>query len=484
VNDFYNITGERLTGENVHEFEITINPNHNVFKGHFPNQPIVPGVFSINIIKQLFERISGKPLRYYAIKQCKFLQPIIPQDGKTMRVEIKVQGAQTIYATIFENEKPVVKLRAEILNVALIIPTYNNGKTIAQIIEDARPYIDNIIVVNDGSTDKTSEILQDTKNIVLLQHSTNKGKGVALRTAFRYAIQNGFSHAITIDADGQHKAADIPKFLDELATDNNTLLIGARNLHAENMPGKNTFANKFSNFWIWAETGVRMQDTQSGFRLYPLKPLQKMRFITRHYDFEVEAMVRLSWKGIALKNIPIEIIYPPKGERVSHFKPIKDFARISLLNTFLVLYAILIAHPARFFKQFSWKNFTNISDSNIKITLSIGTGIAFGILPFWGYQMILAGVTAVVFKLNKLITIAASNISIPPMIPIILYLSYVFGGLILGLPITISLSHISFATIGEALLQYIVGSFILAGTAGFVFGLACYITLAIFRKKR
>jgi uncharacterized protein (DUF2062 family) len=162
--------------------------------------------------------------------------------------------------------------------------------------------------------------------------------------------------------------------------------------------------------------------------------------------------------------------------------------RIGALNFLLVNYAILWTHPTRFFRQFSWKNFIHTKDSNIKISLSVGTGVAFGILPVWGYQMVLAGVTAITFKLNKLITVAASNISIPPMIPIILYASYAIGGLIMGRPLTISFSDISLKTLLEAFatafLQYIAGSFILAGTAGFVFGIICYVFLTIFRPKK
>jgi glycosyltransferase involved in cell wall biosynthesis/3-hydroxymyristoyl/3-hydroxydecanoyl-(acyl carrier protein) dehydratase len=499
MNDFFTIVSSNKIG-NVFYFDVTINPNSQVFKGHFPNQPVVPGVFSIDMIRQCFASTSdfGTAGRFHSIKQCKFLQPIIPKEGQILRIEIHSPqtGNTPLQATIFENDKPVLKLKATILNVAVIIPTYNNEKTITKVVEEVKYYADNIIVVNDGSTDGTGDILRSTQGITLLQHTTNRGTGAALKTTFRHALATGFTHAITIDADGQHKASNIPAFLNELAnapasagkcydTSNgsNTLIIGARNLHAENMPPKNTFANKFSNFWIWAETSVRLQDTQSGFRLYPLEPLRKMKFITHHYDFEVELMVRLSWKGVILKNIPIDVYYPPADEKVSHFKPFKDFARISALNFLLVFYALLWAHPTRFFRQFSWRDFVYTKDSNIKIALSVGTGIACGILPAWGCQMILAGVTALAFKLNKLITIASSNISIPPMIPVILYASYAIGELVVGRPVTISFSHISFETIGTVLFQYITGSFILAGTAGFVFGVISYILLSIFRKR-
>ncbi|MDR0619245.1 MAG: DUF2062 domain-containing protein [Bacteroidales bacterium] len=486
MSDFFTIISSEKQGD-VFSFNVTLNPDNEVFKGHFPNQPVVPGVFSIDMIRQCFTSIANTAdFRFHSIKQCKFLQPIIPKKGQILRIEIHPPqtGSALLHAAIFENDKPVLKLKATVLNVAVVIPTYNNEKTIAKVIEEVKYYADNIIVVNDGSTDATGEILRNMQGITLLQHATNEGKGAALKTAFRYALANGFIHAITIDADGQHKASNITVFLNELANgDDNTLLTGARNLHAENMPEKNTFANKFSNFWIWAETGIRLQDTQSGFRLYPLKPLQKMKFITRRYDFEVELMVRLSWKGVMLKNIPIEVYYPPANERVSHFKPFKDFMRISMLNFLLIPYALLWVHPTHLFRHFSWRNIVYAKDSNMKIALSIGTGVACGILPVWGYQIILAGFAALIFKLNKLITLASSNISIPPMIPVVLYASYAIGGLVMRRPLTISLSNISFETISTGLLQYIAGSIILAGTAGFVFGVISYILLSIFRKR-
>lgn len=101
------------------------------------------------------------------------------------------------------------------------------------------------------------------------------------------------------------------------------------------MPSKNTFANKFSNFWYKVETGQTLSDSQSGFRLYPLTRLKGMRFYTPRYEFEVEVIVRAAWRGVAVKNIPIRVYYPPQEERVSHFKPAKDFTRISVLNTCL-----------------------------------------------------------------------------------------------------------------------------------------------------
>ena len=184
------------------------------------------------------------------------------------------------------------------LKCVVLIPTYNNEKTLKQVIDSVRLYSPNIMVVNDGSTDSTAEILSKEEGIHIVSYENNRGKGYALKTGLREAINLGYKYAITIDSDGQHYADDIPVFINEIKENPKSLLVGARNLQAENMPSKNTFANKFSNFWYKVETGITLSDTQSGFRLYPLDFIKSTRFITRGYEFEVEVIVRAAWKVI------------------------------------------------------------------------------------------------------------------------------------------------------------------------------------------
>lgn len=138
----------------------------------------------------------------------------------------------------------------EELKVCVIIPTYNNQDTIASVINDVKNYTNKIIVVNDGSTDKTSEILKQFGDTIVIEYAENIGKGQAIRLGFIKALELRFEYAITIDADGQHYADDLPLFLQKLKENPKSLIIGSRNINAEGMPGKNTFANKFSNFWF------------------------------------------------------------------------------------------------------------------------------------------------------------------------------------------------------------------------------------------
>ena len=174
----------------------------------------------------------------------------------------------------------------------IVIPTYNNGGTLGQVLTDVLAYSFPVIVVNDGSTDNTLEVLQGFPGIRVISYPDNRGKGYALNTGLKAAMEAGYRYAITLDSDGQHYADDIPVFLKEIALYPDSLLIGARNLASDNMPGKNTFANKFSNFWFTLETGIRLSDTQSGYRLYPLHKLKKMRLFTTKYEYKLEIIVQ------------------------------------------------------------------------------------------------------------------------------------------------------------------------------------------------
>jgi len=364
--------------------------------------------------------------------------------------------------------------RARRLGCAVVIPTYNNDRTLGGVIAGVRRYCADIFVVNDGSTDRTAEVLASTEGIRTIAYARNRGKGYALRRGLRAAREAGFRYALTIDSDGQHYPDDIARFIERIERRPDTLLIGARNLTADNMPARNTFANRFSNFWYLVETGRRLEDTQSGFRLYPLRRLGRLRSLCSRYEFEVEVIVRAAWRGVEVENIPVRVYYAPDGERVSHFRPLRDFTRISLLNSVLVLEALLFYYPWRFFRaltrenirRFIRRNITRSPESNARLAAAMGWGVLCGILPIWGYQMIFAGVSAHFMRLNKLVAIVFSNISIPPMIPFILYGSYWLGGRITGLPVELTLAEVTLRRMAECLAQYLAGSVALAVAAG------------------
>jgi glycosyltransferase involved in cell wall biosynthesis len=229
--------------------------------------------------------------------------------------------------------------------ICVLIPAYNCDVTIKEVITSILQYNTDIIVVNDGSTDKTEAIVKEMNNIILISYPENKGKGFALKTGFYKALELGFDAAITMDGDGQHLAKDFPVFLEFGRKEPDMLLIGTRNFNNINISKSSLNANKFSNFWFAAQTFIKLPDTQSGFRLYPLWKMKKMKPYTNRYEAETELLVRCAWRGIRLCSIPISAYYPPENEYISHFRPQKDFARISLLNTCLCIIALFYGYP-------------------------------------------------------------------------------------------------------------------------------------------
>lgn len=230
--------------------------------------------------------------------------------------------------------------------VCVVIPTYNNVGTIVDVVSRTKAQCDDVIVVCDGANDGTLELLQEIENITIVAHEKNKGKGAALKSGFRKALAMGFSYAITLDADGQHFPEDISILLKANIGHPGALLVGERkDLEKMERSKGSKFANKFSNFWFFVQTGKNLKDTQTGYRLYPLKKLHGLNFLTSRYEAELELLVFSRWHGVEIQSIPVNVYYPSKEDRVSHFRPALDFTRITILNTFLCLLTIIYALP-------------------------------------------------------------------------------------------------------------------------------------------
>ncbi|MFT3909598.1 MAG: DUF2062 domain-containing protein [Ferruginibacter sp.] len=386
------------------------------------------------------------------------------------------------------------RTKFDTLKACVIIPTYNNAATLAGVINDVSEYTNHIIVVNDGSTDNTDAIVKNFPAVQYISYSKNIGKGWALRKGIEYAINKNYEYAITIDSDGQHFAKDLPVFIDKIQQDPGAIIIGARNMGQESVPGKSSFGNKFSNFWFKVETGIKAPDTQSGYRAYPLQLLKGTRYFTRKYEFEIEVLVKAAWKGIKIDSIPVSVYYAPKDERVSHFRPFKDFTRISILNTILVFITFLYIKPRNFFRmlfnkkklnQFLREQLLAPHQSDLLKATSVAFGVFMGIIPIWGIQLGTAIFLAILFRLNKALVIVAANISLPPMIPIIIFASYKIGAVWMGdhAGHLVFSSDITRESIQTNLAQYIYGSITLAVLAAIFFGLATFGLLKLFKRK-
>jgi len=214
------------------------------------------------------------------------------------------------------------------------------------------------------------------------------------------------------------------------------------------------------------------------------------KYFTTKFEFEIEVIVRAAWKGLPVKNIPVKVLYD-MNERVSHFRPFSDFTRISILNTLLVIISLLYIKPRDFIlsfkkkslRQFFIENVLESGDSNTKKALSIALGVFIGIAPLWGLQTVIVLSLSYMLRLNKLIAFAFSNISIPPAIPLIIYLSLKMGSLFIA-DSMVPDDATTFDAITQNITQYIVGSLVLATLMAFVFGMTGYFILTALDKNK
>ncbi len=233
-------------------------------------------------------------------------------------------------------------------NPLIVIPTYNNVRSIAAVVEGCVRMAPDLplLVVDDGSTDGTGDRAKRCLELLhrgqhgpareVVRVEKNRGKGHALRLAIRRAFAAGRSHIITLDGDGQHHPEDIPRFREAIAQHPSAIVVGERDLASENVQEISRFGRNFSNFWLWVETGMRLPDSQSGFRAYPTAPMLSLGLAGKRYELEVECLTRGARAGLPLRSIPIRVTYPPPSQRVSHFHKGWDNLRISLLNSKLV----------------------------------------------------------------------------------------------------------------------------------------------------
>ena len=374
----------------------------------------------------------------------------------------------------------------------VIIPTYDNARTLEGVVRGALAQLPDVIVVDDGARDETAAILATIEGATILRHEQNRGKGAALRTGFAHAIEHGFTHAVAIDSDGQHVPAEIKKLLGE---DEDALVIGARDLKAAGGYKRSRFGMKNSNFWMWVATGLRLPDTQSGMRCYPLAAIDRLRLATTGYDLEIEVLVKAAWTGVPIASVDTEVIYPPREERVSHMRPVLDFIRIGRLNTRLVFLRICLPAPylgiiaqRRFHEMPIRKRisasfrelFLNEPGTAERIALSVGMGLFFGLAPIWGFQIAAVLLVAHTTGLSKPVALVASHISIPIFIPAILYASLLLGRLALG-EYDGSITSIDLAP--SDIPAWILGSFLLATAAAVAGTIVTWILVKCFRKS-
>lgn len=210
---------------------------------------------------------------------------------------------------------------------AVIIPALNAERTLPRVVVDARVQLEPVLVIDDGSTDATGAVAAAV-GATVIRHPVNRGKGGALKTGFHWALENGFDGVITLDADGQHLASEIPKFLRERERGGADLIIGGRSHLFGGMLPRRRMANRFSAACIAFASGVKITDSQSGFRFYSANLLRNLKLRTDGFDMESEVIVRAGRRKFGIVTIPIELGFVD-GIATSHYKPLKDTLRIA-----------------------------------------------------------------------------------------------------------------------------------------------------------
>lgn len=377
VAQFFTLEAGEKNGNSA-TYRCRLHPEAPVFKAHFPGFPVLPGVLTLKMVVDAINAsqfFSTQTLTVQSIGNAKYLAVVNPQETQEVEISVAlkaeknadepavfqfkatVQNGETRFATFSFSctAANFITVGVEENEVCAVIPTYQNAKTLLKVVADVHRVVDTVFVVDDGSNDGTAALLDkatgNERPEKVLTHPKNCGKGAALKTGLTYARQQGFRYAVTVDADGQHRADDIPALLKAVEEEPDGLAIGSRGLQHENMPAKSTFANRFSNFWFALQTLQRLPDTQSGLRVYPLRRLHGLRWMSARYEAELTLLVFSAWAGVKLLPVPVSVYYPPRDQRVTHFRPGRDFTRISMLNTLLCFLMVVYGWPRIFCRQ-------------------------------------------------------------------------------------------------------------------------------------
>ena len=314
--------------------------------------------------------------------------------------------------------------------VICVIPVYNNKTTLEQVALDCRAYIEHVLVVDDGCTDVDVTDLFSTTDIEVVRHPRNRGKGAALLTGLSVSAGRKADWILVLDADGQHKAEDIPKFLTLMQGKPQQIILGARDFTVDNIPKSSRFGRAFSNFWVKLETGVSLSDTQSGFRAYPVALLSQMNFSGHYFDFEIEVLVRSMWYGLTVNQVDITTWYAPQNERITRFDPWMDNLRLTGMHTRLVGRRLLpwphkklvqrpssglrdlLRHPNKFLLRLLKENSTPL-----ELGVAAGVGVLLATLPLIAVHTIVILYVTTRLNLNRLMAVSIQSLCVPPIVP-------------------------------------------------------------------
>ncbi|MBS0197022.1 MAG: DUF2062 domain-containing protein [Planctomycetes bacterium] len=339
----------------------------------------------------------------------------------------------------------------------VVCPTFNNDGALPGVLTGVMRLGLPVIVVNDGSTDATSSILgtwASGPDRHVITHERNRGKAAALHTGFAKASALGFTHALTIDSDGQHVPSDLQLLIARSAENPRALIVGARPGRTAGCPAGSIIGRRLSNHFVWITSGVRVDDSQSGLRSYPLDLVEALGSKSGRYAFETEVLIRAGWAGARVVEVPISGVYKVPGGRVTHFRVGRDTWDAIRMHAMLLGRSVLPGDPV---PRATWSNTTPATHfsgstgtvlrracwwlgprrlfematgdagSRERLAASVAAGVFMAVAPLYGVKTIVCLWLAAKFRLHPAVVIAVSSLSTPPVGFVFVFLSLFVG---------------------------------------------------------
>jgi glycosyltransferase involved in cell wall biosynthesis len=378
--------------------------------------------------------------------------------------------------------------------VIIVIPVYNHSTKLLGVVNGALTVHDDVMVVDDGSADKSAEILTGL-NVHLIHHDKNLGKGAAIKTAARFARELGMTHIVTLDANGEYNPTDFHFFSKALKENADSILVGNRNFQKSELPIFYRFNRGLANFWFQIQTGKSLADVRCTFRSYPLTVLENVTLRTSRDSFEVEVLTKAAWAGVNLHEVNISDYFPRSEKHKLNFNFIVNNLRVTLFNFHLTMRSIVpwphqkliskglssdkisVLHPLRSIKTLLTEN-----TSPSQLATAGALGVFLGALPIIGFHNIAILFAANYFRLNKVVALTISGLCVPPFVPALCIEAgyFVRHGTFL--------TEISLKTLGyqalERIYEWLIGSLVLAPIFAVLVGAIIFLVALILKRPR
>lgn len=375
------------------------------------------------------------------------------------------------------------------IHPCVVIATRNHSSSLHEVLADVSPYIEEIIVVDDGSQDGTGEVPAEFPQVEVVSHEKKRGKGRSLVHGFHRARELGYTHAVTVGDHGRDQGRDLPVFLEKIRSEPEALITGVRSLQGKVTSFWGRLRRGHANLWMWVLTRARPGDALSSYRAYPLEKICRVNGRKRKGDYEMELLVKHIWLGGKVDTVPLSA-ESGTSRRCKFASPL-DPVRRAFLQTILLAQCLFLPEPLRqilhgkdpdeierntglwtAIRQTFQFEFSNPR----RFALSAGTGVFLAFTPFWGLQTVLAYFAAHRLKLSRIVCVAASGISFPAIMPFVIYLCLITGQLVLTGTANYSLAYgsIDSEMLWNLAFEYLVGSAILCTAAGLVTGFVSY----------